>query len=149
MRVKRPTRNSSPPPEGASPETRPGRKPAADNPVSPRRERPCRVWLPKQHRHGTGTPADLTHSPSPATLTPVGSPSTPRALTPVDLTPHPPTTPRLTPAAHTPQPLPRLGNLFPVSNEGDSPGTEDAVSHRRHIHSNWAVRSNAWSREAP
>ena len=27
------------------------------------------------------------------------------------------------------------------SSVGDSPGTEDAVSHRRHIHSSWAVRS--------
>lgn len=37
----------------------------------------------------------------------------------------------------------------PESREGVRPGTEEAASQRRHIHSSWAVRSYAWERVVP
>lgn len=40
-----------------------------------------------------------------------------------------------------PQLLPASATCSRDSNAGDMPGTEDAVSHSRHIHSSWAVRS--------
>jgi hypothetical protein len=67
----------------------------------------------------------------------------------------PPPTPRPPhPRPHPRCPYPRnrspaSATCSPDSNVGDRPGTDDAVSHSRHIHSSWAVRSNAWSRESP